>query len=102
MSGGSYDYGYRRIDDLADSIKKDGYCHAASPAKRSAFKELLAKVARAAKAVEWNDSGDGDEAEEALIDACLAPGAALAWATVEAKRVHAELGKLIEEGSDDE
>ena len=62
MSGGSYNYAYARIDELAEDVARN------SPTpERKAFVKLLTKVALAAKAIEWNDSGDGDEREDSLI-----------------------------------
>lgn len=71
MSGGRYDYMYSRIDSLAEEIEIEGDCSAAPPGVRAAFVELLQRVARAARAIEWNDSMDGDSEEEALIRRCL-------------------------------
>ncbi len=38
---------------------------------RVAFREHLKLVAAALQAIEWNDSGDGDDDEEKNICACL-------------------------------
>lgn len=67
MSGGSYEYTYVKIDMMADDITLNGSCSAAPPALRAAFKEHLRKVARACKAIEWNDSCDGDDNETELL-----------------------------------
>lgn len=68
MSGGSYDYLYLRIRDMAETLRE-------SPdPRRAAFSALLDKVANAAKAIEWNDSGDGDGRENEFIDACFVTG----------------------------
>jgi hypothetical protein len=71
MSGGSYDYAYARVQDMASSmLNRD-----ASPL-RVAFARHLKKVADAMQAVEWVDSCDsarGDEDEP--IRACIASGA---------------------------
>ena len=59
MSGGSYDYAFRRIDELADAIQ------ATTPLRR-AFQQHLRDVAKAAHDIEWVDScdyGKGDEDE---------------------------------------
>ena len=71
MSGGSYDYIYRRINDLAAMISETGGCSAASKSLRNAFKKHLELVAKTCRAIEWNDSGDGDSEEEELIKECL-------------------------------
>lgn len=71
MSGGSLDYGYQRVRDLAEAIER----RAERPEHR-AFADHLLKVAEAAKALEWvwsGDRGPGDEIEP--IKAVLAPQA---------------------------
>lgn len=66
MSGGSYDYFYARIDNFADEIRDTG-----NPL-RDAFRIHLGKVAKAAKAIEWADSGDWEESDaEEAISECL-------------------------------
>jgi hypothetical protein len=86
MSGGSYDYLYHRIEDLADHIelvnntdrndldacRLDALFDAAAT-ERAWFVGLLRLVATAAHDVEWVDSGDyGLGAEVAAIRACRA------------------------------
>ena len=93
MSGGSYDYIYSRIEDLANEIRPT------SPL-RKAFKTHLRKVAKACHDIEWVDSSDcspGDEDE--AIRACLGndgPALVLAEAVAEAVRVKAELDAAID------
>lgn len=71
MSGGSYDYAYRHVEDMADSLRAEGSCGAAPAALRELFREHLRHVAEAMHAIEWNDSCDGDSREEELIIRCL-------------------------------
>ncbi len=71
MSGGSYDYAYSRLEEFADALQHEGGCYCASPSLRSLFEAHVRKVARAMYAIEWNDSGDGNEQETSLIMACL-------------------------------
>lgn len=72
MSGGSYDYRYHQIDELAEMISLSGAsCHGAGETLRKKFIEHLRLVARACRAIEWNDSGDGDSEEVELILRCL-------------------------------
>lgn len=75
MSGGEYNYAYLKIADFARELrvlsKRDGNESAATPKKREKFRKLLECVAEAARAIEWNDSGDGCSEEEELIDKCL-------------------------------
>jgi hypothetical protein len=62
MSGGSMDYLYIKVEE-ADFEE--------STPQRRAFREHLKAVAKALRAIEWNDSGDGDDEENILIEACL-------------------------------
>jgi len=52
MSGGSYNYAYCKVQDMADSLinQKEPF--------RQAFGKHLQEVAKAMKAVEWVDSCD--------------------------------------------
>ena len=68
MSGGSYNRTFYKIEELAYDIMRNG--HALTP-ERKAFCKLLVRVSEAAKAIEWNDSGDGDSREDELIKQCL-------------------------------
>jgi len=62
MSGGSMNYLYGKVLDA--EFAKD------TPA-RKAFGKHLKLVAKALRAIEWNDSGDGDDSEDEAIRACL-------------------------------
>lgn len=64
MSGGIYDYAYWRIESLAEEIARN-----ARTPERKALVTLLIKVARAAKAIEWVDSGDGADEFTAINEA---------------------------------
>jgi hypothetical protein len=75
MSGGSYDYAYRRLEDFAHALRADGSCHAAPPALREAFRAHCLAVAMAMQAIEWNDSCDGHGGETDLIWNVLRAGA---------------------------
>lgn len=72
MSGGSYDYLYTKIEDVADSLlSRKGE----APIRR-AFAEHLKLVAKALHDIEWVDSGDyggGDDVD--AIRAALGPSA---------------------------
>ncbi len=93
MSGGSYQYAYNRIEELADEIRPT------TPLRR-AFKTHLRKVAAACHDIEWVDSSDcslGDE--DAAIRKCLGkdgPALVIAEAVAEAVRVRSELDAAIE------
>lgn len=63
MSGGSMNYLYQRIE-------WDATFETNTPERR-AFRKHLMLVARCLKAIEWNDSGDGDSQEEALLLECV-------------------------------
>lgn len=63
MSGGSYDYAYARIEALADQITEA----AEDSELRLRFADHLRLVAKAARSIEWVDSGDyalGGEIED--------------------------------------
>ncbi len=62
MSGGSMDYLYAKVQD-AQFLE--------TTQLRVAFRLHLQRVAKAMRAIEWNDSGDGDYREDALIEAVL-------------------------------
>lgn len=59
MSGGSYNYAFHHIDDLASEISKTD-----SDPRRASFVKLLKLVAKACHDIEWVDScdyGPGDD-----------------------------------------
>lgn len=68
MSGGSYDYAFRHIDDLASEMLRRGK----KTPLRSAFTDLLFRVSLAAKEIEWADSGDTEQGGPIEIAAILA------------------------------
>lgn len=89
MSGGSLDYVYRRLEEIAERIS-------GSPL-HDAFREHVLSVAKALHDVEWvysNDYSEGDE--EAAIRAVIHPGAELAEATKRAERALADLQAALE------
>lgn len=63
MSGGSYLYAYRRVEEFAEALERnerlDG-CPLSEPNDlvRLAFAGHLRKVAEAMRAIEWVDSSD--------------------------------------------
>jgi len=93
MSGGSYQYAYQRIQDMAEELQP-------TTPLRQAFAEHLVKVAKACHHVEWVDSGDyksGDE-DQAIRD-CLGQKADLLVLSAilrDAKRVQNELSAAID------
>lgn len=91
MSGGSYNYACYRIEELAADILQRGE----RTSLRKAFCSHLMKVAEAAKAIEWNDSGDGDYREESLIRAVISPTAEMEEATKNAREAIEELTKML-------
>lgn len=98
MSGGSYQYAYHRIEELAYDIQP-------SSSLRKAFKAHLIKVAAACKDIEWVDSGDsGGGSEDAAILLCLgtgAPSLVLNEVLAEAEKVCAELSEAIAKAKGD-
>jgi len=93
MSGGSYDYAFGRISDLAEQIRP-------TTALRRAFIKHLLKVAAACHDIEWVDSSDyGPGDEDAAIRACLGkdgPAMQLSEVVEDARRVMKELRAAIE------
>lgn len=104
MSGGSYNYAYRQIEDLAESISERAGCcelegpgtYGSPPSLRRAFCEHLKRVAAACHAIEWNDSCDGHADEQRLIRECIAPGAELEHSIQRAGEAAEELANLLE------
>lgn len=88
MSGGSMDYLYFKVED---ANFKDDTPH------RLAFRKHLKKVALALKAIEWNDSGDGDDGEEQFINACISKADLLNCAVERAENTLSELQRVIKE-----
>lgn len=69
MSGGSYDYLYCKVEDMADRIGKFS-----NTPERKRFSEHLRRVAKAMYAIEWVDSCDwGKGDENAAIRAVFDP-----------------------------
>ncbi len=94
MSGGSYDYFYTKLDDMADSIRL------INP-ERKAFVKHLKKVVKALHDIEWVDSCDyGVNAEIAAIMECVSEREVLDIAVAEAKKVCANLERAIEKASE--
>ncbi len=63
MSGGSYGYAYRRVEEFSEALEAgvtiDGRTvDGAGCVARLGFAAHLRKVAAAMKAIEWEDSGD--------------------------------------------
>ena len=92
MSGGSYQYVFYQIEQLAHDIRP-------TSALRKAFKAHMVKVAAACKAIEWVDSGDcGEGDEDDPIRICLGSNAtALVLHEVlnDAEKISAELSEAI-------
>ncbi|MDD5459970.1 MAG: hypothetical protein PHF37_11330 [Phycisphaerae bacterium] len=65
MSGGSYNYAYDKVLEMADSLER----YSKDPL-RLAFAKHLQKVAVAMHDIEWVDSGDYGEGDE--VDAIKA------------------------------
>ena len=88
MSGGSMDYLYSKLE-------YDANFHT-NTLERKAFKQHLARVARALHDIEWVDSGDfSPGSENEAIRKCLAPGAVLESAIQNAKDALAALQSEI-------
>jgi hypothetical protein len=84
MSGGSYNYAFRHVEDFADEVEQkanranredqwgDTHPRWDTPSRR-AFVAHLRLVATAMRAIEWEDSGDGAD-EDGAIAAVLGRG----------------------------
>lgn len=103
VSGGSWNYFYAKLDEVADRlletpVDRDG-AHARNWALRRAFGLHLKECAKALHAIEWvdsNDWGTGDENEPIRRAVGLASGPlALNEAVAEAERVAGTLTKEI-------
>lgn len=95
MSGGSYNYAYRHIDEIADKLVNS------KSALRRAFGRHLQLVAKACHDIEWVDSCDYGEGDDVLaINAALGhtgPGLVLSEIVAQAEAVRDELDKAIRE-----
>lgn len=94
MSGGSYDYAYTRVDDMAGSMMGRHFDHPL----RMAFARHLERVAKAMRAVEWADSGDTswDADLDAMLRAIVTPADELHEATRQAREAHAALAAALD------
>lgn len=69
MSGGSYNYAFRGVEEMADSLSHDRL-----RPERVAFAVLLRKVAKAMHDIEWVDDCDMETGDELpAIMACITP-----------------------------
>lgn len=59
MSGGSYDYIYWKIEELAENIR-----NVEIDPRRATLQKVLVKLAKAMHDVEWVDSGDYGEGRD--------------------------------------
>lgn len=92
MSGGSFNYAYYHVQEMAMRLKMDTIPY------RRAFAIHLEKVAKAMHAVEWVDSDDyspGDD--EASIKECFSPETILNNLRMNAEKAREELDKAIRE-----
>lgn len=80
------DYLYSKVGDAFFAL---------STPQRVAFLKHLKLVAKALRAIEWNDSGDGDDTEEDAIMACIAESDVLAAAIVTAEKARQDLEDTI-------
>lgn len=92
MSGGSYEYCYLKIEEMADTLMAD------TPLRR-VFKKHLYLVAQACHDIEWVDSGDyGKADDEESIRECLGENAdklVLSELIDQALNINKELEKAI-------
>jgi hypothetical protein len=86
MSGGSMGYLYSQVEEAGFFM---------TTPERRALKAHLDKLAKALRAVEWNDSGDGADDESALIREVIGDRAILETAIQHAKEAHKDLGDQL-------
>ena len=86
MSGGSMDYLCYKVEEAHISP---------TTPERKAFAKHMKKVAKALRAIEWNDSGDGDDSEKDAIMACITPSCVIEEAIESAQQAKAELEALL-------
>ena len=95
MSGGSWNYVYRLVQDAAANMADDRSDHHGTGTLRRAFAKHLTLVAEALHDIEWVDSFDDSPGDEVkAIRAALGPAAdalVLAQAVQDAERVLAAL-----------
>lgn len=93
MSGGSLDYVYYRVDEVADAV----LARAENPLQR-AFGLHLKKVALALHDLEWAWSGDfGEGQEEEAIKAVVSPADVLETSVKSAEQARDELNAVLKE-----
>lgn len=98
MSGGSYDYGFSKLNALAEAIDRRSREEPQGKTLRRAFAKMLRRMADAAYELEWADSGDTDWAQaEAALRRVVKPADELAMATEDAKAACQELERLLTE-----
>ena len=90
MSGGSYNYAYSRVEDMA----YDPRIASGSPLRR-AFSRHLLLVAKAMKAVEWMDSCDTSDCDDEICEV-LGEHAELRELIAMAEETQAALTKAID------
>lgn len=89
MSGGSYDYSYCRVNDMAYDPRV-----AKGSALRRAFSRHLILVSEAMRAIEWMDSGDTSDCD-AEIRAVLGEHAELRELITMAEETQAALNEAL-------
>jgi len=96
MSGGSYDYLYRKMEEAAlRLLSKD------QPLYRQAFGDLLIRCSNAMHEIEWvdsNDKSEGDD-EEAIMN-CITHNDILDFSIEIAMGIIEELEELIEKAKE--
>jgi len=94
MSGGSYDYFYSKLDDIADRIDLKN-------PERKAFVKHLKKVVKALHDIEWVDSYDyGENGEIEAIMKCILHKDVLQIAIDDAKQAQENLDRAIKKASE--
>jgi len=91
MSGGSLDYAFMRVQEIADSVLQKS-----ENAHHRAFGKHLSKISKALKDLEWVLSGDSAEGEEIeAINNVLPLSCELESVVEDAKVVLSDLTRIL-------
>lgn len=96
MSGGSYQYAYRTVEDFAEKLTRYS-----TSSYRKAFGKHLFLIAKAMHDIEWCESGDMSEpADKDAIMKCIDKQDVLQACIQDADKIMNELRNTIAEAKD--
>lgn len=91
MSGDEYGHLYEKVDEMAYRVR----LRHQNDALLVAFADHLEGVAKAMKAIEWVDSGDGDDSMREKVQDVVSPRAELESALGLAKQAQYALSEAV-------